>query len=76
MGLVQEDDLGFEGDGAGERDALLLAAGQSRCGALRELCEPDESQRLLDGRPSLRARNATPKGKATLSKTDMCGQIA
>ena len=56
--LVEQQDLGPLDQGAGQRDALALAAGQLVGLALLEAVEPDHGQRLLDPRADLGARHA------------------
>ena len=43
-GFVEEQDLGFQDDGAGDGDALLLAAGEFAGQAVFEAGEADEAE--------------------------------
>ena len=76
--LVHQDQLRLEDDRAGERDALLLAAGELVDAALAEACQLHQRQRGLD--PSARSRRERTRrafsGKATLSATLICGNSA
>ena len=56
--LVEEQDLGAVDEGAGERDALALAAGQLRGRAVAVGAEPHRLERLL--RALRRARPTAP----------------
>ena len=75
--LVEQQDLGLEDEGAGERHALLLAARELARPAPLEARELDEPQRAPTLRSvSARARPRTLSGKATLRATVMCGNSA
>ncbi|GMA32050.1 hypothetical protein GCM10025875_20420 [Litorihabitans aurantiacus] len=52
--LVEQQQLRADRDGAGERDALLLAAGELLRAAAGQVAEADEVERLLDDAPALR----------------------
>ena len=52
--LVEEDDIGSGGEGAGERDPLHLTAGELLGPRLRPTLEPDEFEDL--GNPLLDSR--------------------
>ena len=72
--LVEQQHLRLDGQRAGERHALALAARELRRVALAEVAEADELEQLLDlglllG-PSGRLRTVSPN--ATLSATVMC----
>jgi hypothetical protein len=47
-GFVKEEDLGFFDEGAGEGDALLLAAGELAGAAIFEAVEFDEGEGIAD----------------------------
>ena len=57
--LVQQHDLGFDRERAGQGDALLLAAGELVGIAAREPAEADELEQLVDSLP--RAARGSPK---------------
>ena len=60
-GLVEQDDAGVLGQGAGEEDALALAAGQLADLALAELLHVDARQRVVDrGAVGRRGRRRKP----------------
>ena len=76
--LVHQDQLRLEHQRAGDRDALLLAAGSC---AGRRAPKPDELhhvQRALDPRSAMSAAGTprTDSGKPMLSATVMCGNSA
>jgi hypothetical protein len=56
--LVHEQDRGLDHHGAGERHALLLAAGELAHRAVREVLEADDPQRLRDAARDLGTRHA------------------
>ena len=56
--LVQQQHLRLDHDGAGERDALLLAARQLRRPAVGQMLQPDEVERRVHPPLDLRARHA------------------
>ena len=58
--LVQEHDLGFDGERSGERDALLLAAGELVGVAARQVGQPDESSSSPTRSPARRAGEPEP----------------
>lgn len=58
QGLVEEEYRGTYGDGAGQRDALLLAAGQLLGLAAGEVGEADQLQRLARASAQLSVRDA------------------
>ena len=62
-------------DGAGERDALLLAAGELRGTARQQIVEADARRGLADAAIDLggRRRARVRSGNAMLSKTERCG---
>ncbi len=70
--LVEEDDLGIGGDGAGQADALLHAAGQFRRAEIGDIAGEADLGQLLDG-DVLGLGRATPRPwispKATFSQT-------
>ena len=76
-GLVEQQDVGLEDDGARQRHALLLAAGELRRApvlqALRRTCfKASSARRRASAPPILR----TPSGNSTFSSTLMCGNKA
>ena len=48
--LVGEDDVGLAGQGAGDGDTLLLAAGQLARAVLQAVVQPDRRDDLVDPR--------------------------
>ena len=75
--LVQQQHLRLDGERAGERDALALAAGQLRGIALGEIAELDEPQQLIDLALDRGIRGRWRHGferrpKAIFSKTLIC----
>src|SRR5262245_5226503 len=56
--LVEEQDVRVLGERAGERQPLLLAAGEAPRRPRRESAEADEVEKLGDARRSLAARRA------------------
>ena len=56
--FIKQDQLRFGDDGAGDRDALLLAAGKIARAALREGCQPDALQRPHGACFPIRLRDA------------------
>ena len=75
--LVEKQDLRLDRDGARERDALLLAAGELRRAAVRKIGEADQFERRRDPALDLGARQLrSSRPKATLRATVMCGHSA
>ncbi len=75
--LVEQQQARPGGEGAGERDALPLAAGEGVRLAGGEVAEVDEVQQLGDA--ALGRARSVPcrrRPKATLSATVMCGNRA
>ena len=56
--LVHQQSVGLDHDGAGERDALLLAARELPNAAVFETCETDHFERVRDPLPDLVTRAA------------------
>ena len=76
--LVEQQHLGLDDQGPGQRDALALAAGQLGRLAVAVAVEPDLRQRLVGQLAALGLRE-TPRTRspyATLSRTFMCGNSA
>ena len=75
--LVEQQHVRLDGERAGERHPLALAAGELGRVALAEVAEADEVQQLLHARAiwSL-GRLLTASPKATLSATVMCLKAA
>ena len=76
--LVEQQEVGLEHQRAGDRDALLLPAGQLVRPALAEPAEPDERRDSARPAPAI-ARASKPRirsGKATLSAAVRCGNSA
>ena len=72
--LVHQQDRRIIGKRPGQRDALLLAAGQLRRHAVLEALEPHQLQHRRDFRVDLGlGRRRTRNGKAIFSPTDRCG---
>ena len=80
--LVEEEDARLDGERAGERHALALAAGELARIALLEAGELDEVEKLQHALADLRraaaarAPAATVRPKAMLSNTVMCRKSA
>ena len=60
--LVEEDERRVGGEGPGERDALLLAAGQLVGAAVLEPAQPDEVEHLPDPRRATALRPGQAEG--------------
>jgi hypothetical protein len=74
-GLVEQDQLGARRQRAGQRHALLLAAGELMRKLVALAVQADRGQQLADalrGRP----RGGPARPKATLSATLRCGKRA
>ena len=75
--LVEEQDRRLVDQGAGERHALLLAAGKLVGPAAVEAAEPHLVERLATVRRISAVGSAfTRRPKATFSETDRCGKSA
>ena len=74
--LVEQQHLGPVDDRAGERDPLLLAAGQLRRLAPGEVGELDQLERLLDLLLDVLGCRAARSPNATFSKMSRCGKSA
>ena len=75
--LVEQQDVGLEDDGAGQRHALLLAAGKLRGPADLQAIEAHELQRIERLGAGHRAADlAHAQGERTFSSTVMCGNSA
>ena len=75
--LVEQQDLRLDGEGAGQRHALLLAAGELVGIAPAQRRQLDQAEHLLDPRArSASGRFATFRPKATFSATVMLGNSA
>ena len=72
--LVEQQHAGLDGERAGERHALALAARELRRVALVVAGQPDEPEQLVDALASISAlgRLRIVRPKATLSRTVMC----
>ena len=76
-GFVEEETVGADGQGAGEGDALLLAAGQSGGFAVGEFFHLDQLEGFLETEVSLGAgRPRMSRPKDTFWLTVRCGQRA
>ncbi len=76
-GLVQEQHLRPLDHGAGERDALALAAGELMWPPLREVPHLDQLQRLADPPADFLSAQALPaQAEGDVSWTDICGNSA
>ena len=72
--LVEQEDLGVADDGAAERDALALTAGELARLALEPFADAENVGRLLDALVmSARSMRRIFRPKAMLSYTLMCG---
>ena len=76
--LVQQQHLRLDGDGAGQRHALALAAGKLVDAAAAEALEPDQPQHLVGAAVALApsAPCACARPKPTLARTLICGNSA
>ena len=63
--LVEEHDLGFDGERPRQRHPLLLAAGELVGIATRQLGEPDELEQVVDSLPA--RRPGQPEGDVRLA---------
>ena len=78
QGLVEQEHVGAEGERAGERDPLLLAARELARQALAEAFEPHEAQRLGDrARAFLRRPSCASRARRRRSRSTVrCGKSA
>ena len=76
--LVEQQHLRLDRDGARERDALLLAAGELRRTAIGEMRQADQLERRVDAPVDLGARQAAlleAEGDVARARV-MCGHSA
>ena len=72
--LVEQQHLGTAHDGAGQRHALLLAAGEFGGIGVRLFRQADQGQRLGDARPDIAARRTgDARGRSRRSGRPSCG---
>ena len=74
--LVEQQHLGTVDDRAGQRDALLLAAGELRGLAVGEVAELDQLERVVDLLLELDSSPRERRPNATFSKMSRCGNSA
>ena len=73
--LVHQEGLRLAHDGAAERDALAVAAGEARDRLVEQVVDAQDARRLLDPRARSRARGmpCAASGKPMFRRTFMCG---
>ncbi len=72
--LVHQERLGLADDGAAQRHALPVAAGEPADAPVEQVVDAQEPRRLLDPAPDLGARHAfVAQRKVDVPRTFMCG---
>lgn len=72
-GLVEEEDFGVDGEGAGEGDALALSAGEFVGEAIGEAWELDEIEEVLDAGVDFVLGGALVFGEGVEAEGDVLG---